>query len=233
MVVTADQYADWMEKHLTTFGIFGNEYADRFRTAMLEWQRQFTRRLYTFDELCEATDEITGMTEPPRFAEGHLAAINSAISRVRERERQRKLNDAANNKGDTSCIMCRGTGVVVVPMFAPAEDPEMSRQRKQKRWVPERVVTWVNDQGQKTSHESYLTGTVACTFLQTCAGHGAGRGMTLDRYERLFPEWTREMARIEEIQRDAIRQAGVAHEGAFERLIESIIGRVLEASNGK
>lgn len=104
-----EQWNKWAARHAATFGLTSDGDAVMFAA----WREVFSRAGYAIEELHEATDFIS-VTNPPRWRNEHLAAINR---RINERRRAMMLHNQAQaeREGAEAHALCDGTGRVYVP----------------------------------------------------------------------------------------------------------------------
>lgn len=193
-MISNAEYAQWMARHLSAFGIYGSDFAERFKGSMICWQGEFTRRLFTLAELNAATDDLIGSESPKRFADDHRAFVVASIARRREERRRAKDTQSAVGYSPNVCIMCGNSGWVVVPAVTPWPQGA-ERIKPQERWLPHHVTP--------DGREVYLTMGVRCNVQYQCVAM-KGTGLTLPEYEKLFPTWEAEKLRVETMQREAL-----------------------------
>ncbi len=97
---------DWESYYATFFGFRGDE-----DLAMLTaWTDHFAKAGYTIAELLEATDDVA--TRPPKYRADHYQMLQEAVSTLRA---LRCRAEPEEEDRFPPCLMCGGTGMVVVP----------------------------------------------------------------------------------------------------------------------
>lgn len=178
-------YDDWMLRHKTIFGFtFDNDIA-----MLVSWVDIF--RLAGFDpvELDEATTWLA-LGGSPSKREQHLRALQD---RVRE-QRGRALTRRPAEEDRGTCVLCGGTGRVVVPLPHP------------QRWMTQAVLCrcplgrWFGDQ----------------------QGSARTPQRTLADYEREFPRWQQMMKDHEEYLKKSLQAESFsrANDKAFGDIIQ-------------
>lgn len=111
MTGNGDWYFQWAGNHLDTFGLGGNDAAQR---AVIAWKPFFASLRYTADELAGATEVMA--RNPPKWISDHMCAIHDAIRSRRDRLARTGGECLPGDDGDRGeCADCGNTGLVVVP----------------------------------------------------------------------------------------------------------------------
>ena len=177
-----DWFDAWAFQHATIFG-----FSDGELTTILSWRERFLTAGYLRAELDEATKWLA--SNPQQVAANgmaylgkmtaHLAALQTRIHDQRAVEYQTGAAQKESELG--TCVLCSGTGWVVVPHLGGILAGE---------WMPQKIAR---------AAASYYTQSVLCSCalgnwlapkmeFKTIAGK-VMNAMTLESYQRKNPRW--------------------------------------------
>lgn len=193
-------FSDWLKHHCTVFSIYDPE---RIET-VASWQPLFDAAGYTAAELTTATDWLA-MNASPKYPSDHLGAIRSRLTDQRALDYRR-----AEDAYPSQCVLCGGTGRLVVPHLAGVRDGQ---------WLPLRLTR---------IRATYYTCAVRCSCARGRFGKFDGQrgGVTLlsiEEYERRNPGWRKQLVRREQEQRAQADLAPV--DSAWQKTVQGIMDR--------
>jgi hypothetical protein len=170
-------FQKWSQRHLALFGLTEDTQA---AVSIAALEHVFDLAGFAIEELDRATDHLA-VHAPKLELPEHRVALRDAVLRGRAEAHARAESQADYDRG--RCILCGGTGVVVVPH-------------------PQSVTGSVWD-GLETAGFRYTAG-VACSCFagrrrydqsgqETGNGHRLPKLMSLGDYEKANPHWKEQM----------------------------------------
>jgi hypothetical protein len=175
--VVRDEYKVWVNYYVTAFALRSDE---DLRTVLSWWEVLHSEAP---EDLYEATNLLL-RSSYPSFLRDHLRELTAFLRLLRaERLPDGSWSDAEGDRG--SCVLCGGSGRVIVPHPRAVRDGE---------WVPLHVA-------RGGAHWYTCAVCCACALGRWYGQHGLVRRgreqkalMSLDAYERLNPNWYRHMS---------------------------------------
>lgn len=184
---------NWAQMHAAIFGHRSPEWTTTYQM----WNSLWSSEGYQPGEIVAAVNAVSKRIRKPNYASDHFSAMSEELREARQRYQISATAKIVADKG--VCLFCGSTGFLVVPHLNSV-DPHGNWSR----------LTPPN--------EGY-------TFAVTChrcgiARHRGLRGMPLDQYETINPNWRDQMAAWDQIQRGRARvhSANGGLDGVFSRI---------------
>ena len=182
---------EWAAAHAVAFGL-----REQCVGTLLAWGPVWSR-LHAAEELHDATRRMVAAKDVPRFASDHRAVVLGHVQAHRERAARQAANRAENVAANTTCQVCGGAGLVVVPH--PGLDAA-------GRWVGYLAAPTPDANSRTDRRLLGLTAAVSCVCDRGRRSAEADRdrgkpSLDIVAYEQQYPQW----------QRVAAERAAVLH----------------------
>ena len=215
-------YDGWVETHLRIFGLDSASNGPM----LLDWEPCFEDLGFSANELDAASRTI--LAKPPKWRSDHFAALKNAVvvARLHFRGMQMAAEEAKADRG--VCVLCRGSGFVVVP------HPQCIAYGE---WQPSRFGRYDTAAVTCRCPLGSIRSASQDSGEATPKRRARPKQMTLESFEQRMPSWKAEMARIDGIkQRDRLAAANAssldAQYGPLKRDVQTILGKFVQPPLG-